>query len=61
MTYYAKEHNQSVCSVVLTHCSVNTAVLSPGDLPDPGIELRSPTLQADSLPSKVTREVHAIT
>ena len=22
---------------------------SPGDLPDPGIELRSPTLQADSL------------
>ena len=23
---------------------------SPGDLPDPGIELRSPTLQADSLP-----------
>ena len=25
---------------------------SPGDLPDPGIELRFPTLQADSLPSK---------
>ena len=24
---------------------------SPGDLPDPGIEHRSPTLQADSLPS----------
>ena len=24
----------------------------PGDLPYPGIELRSPTLQADSLPSK---------
>ena len=23
---------------------------SPGDLPNPGIELRSPTLQADSLP-----------
>ena len=23
---------------------------SPGDLPDPGIETRSPTLQADSLP-----------
>jgi len=23
--------------------------LSPGDLPDPGIELRSPALQADSL------------
>ena len=25
---------------------------SPGDLPDPGIEPRSPELQADSLPSK---------
>ena len=24
----------------------------PGDLPDPGTEPRSPTLQADSLPSK---------
>ena len=26
--------------------------LSPGDLPNPGIESRSPTLQADSLPVK---------
>ena len=25
---------------------------SPGDLPDPGIEPRSPTLQADTLPSE---------
>ena len=25
---------------------------SPGDLPDPGIELGSPALQADSLPSE---------
>ena len=25
---------------------------SPGNLPDPGIEPRSPTLQADSLPSE---------
>ena len=24
---------------------------SPGDLPDPGIEPRSPTLQADTLPT----------
>ena len=24
----------------------------PGDLPNPGIELRSPSLQADSLPSE---------
>jgi len=27
-------------------------LLSPGDLPDPGIELRSPALQADSLQSE---------
>ena len=27
--------------------------LSPGDLPDPGIEPRSPTLQADSLLSEL--------
>ena len=26
---------------------------SPGDLPDPGIEPRSPVLQADSLPSEL--------
>ena len=26
---------------------------SPGDLPDPGIELRSPALQANSLPSEL--------
>ena len=26
--------------------------LSPGDLPDTGIKLRSPALQADSLPSE---------
>ena len=25
---------------------------SPGDIPDPGIDPRSPTLQADSLPSE---------
>ena len=25
---------------------------SPGDVPDPGIEPRSPTLQADALPSE---------
>ena len=29
--------------------------LSPGSLPDPGIEPGSPTLQADSLPSEAPR------
>ena len=28
------------------------AIPSPGDLPDPGIEPRSPALQADSLPAE---------
>ena len=28
-------------------------LLSPGDLPNPGIQPRSPTLQADSLPSQI--------
>ena len=27
---------------------------SPGDLPDPGIEPRSPALQADSLPTELS-------
>ena len=29
---------------------------SPGDLPDPGIELGSPELQADSLPTELSGE-----
>ena len=28
---------------------------SPGDLPDPGIEARSPELQADALPTELNR------
>ena len=31
---------------------------SPGDLPDPGIEPRSPTLQADTLTSEPVRLPH---
>ena len=30
--------------------------LSPRDLPDPGIEPRSPALQAESLPTELTME-----
>ena len=33
--------------------------LSPGDLPDPGMEPRSPALQADTLPSEPPRRVIA--
>ena len=32
---------------------------SPRDLPDPGIEPVSPTLQPDSLPSEPLKEVHS--
>jgi len=30
---------------------------SPGDLPDPGIEPRSPTLQAEALPSEPSEKL----
>ena len=32
--------------------------LSPGDLPDPGIEPESPALQAHSLPAELPRKTH---
>ena len=32
---------------------------SPGDLPDPGVKCRSPTLQADSLPLEPPRKLLA--
>ena len=35
------------------HCS-GLPFPSPGDLPDPGIEPRSPALQADALPSELS-------
>ena len=31
---------------------------SPGDLPNPGIELGSPALQADSLPAELKAHIH---
>ena len=34
------------------------AISSPGDLPVPGVELRSPTLQADALSSEPPGEPH---
>ena len=35
-------------------------LLSPGDLPDPSIKPRSPTLQADSLPYELPGKPHYI-
>ena len=33
---------------------------SPGDLPNPGIEPRSPALQVDSLPSELSVKMHLL-
>jgi len=33
------------------------AYLSPADLPDPGIELESPALQVDSLPTELSEKL----
>jgi len=33
---------------------------SPGDLPNPGIEPRSPTLQVDSLPAEPQRKPNRV-
>ena len=33
---------------------------SPGDIPNPGIEARPPTLQADSLPAEVPGESYPL-
>ena len=40
------------CSLPGKNTGVGCQFSSPGDLPNPGIELRSPALQASSLPSK---------
>ena len=42
----------SVSGIIQARIIEWIAFPSPGDLPDPGIEPRSPTLQADSLPSE---------
>ena len=44
VAYQAPQSMQNYCS--------GLPLPSPGDLPNPGIEPRSPTLQADTLPSE---------
>ena len=44
----------------VTETSVSWPVPSPGDLPDPGIEPRSPALWADTLPSEPPGNVMVI-
>ena len=36
-----------------TWIDLEDIIPSPGDLPNPGIKLRSPALQADSLPTEL--------
>ena len=40
----------------ISQARILEGMASPGYLPDPGIELRSPALQADSLPSEPFRK-----
>ena len=46
----------SVHGILQTRILEWVAILSPGDLPNPGIKPRSPTLQADSLPAELPRK-----
>ena len=48
--------NYTVYGILQARTLEWVVVPSPGDLPDPGIEPRSPALQADSLPGEPTRE-----
>ena len=62
--FYSGLQNMSVCADAMDHKAPLSVAFSrqeywsglsfpsSGDLPDPGIEPRSPTLQADSLPSE---------
>ena len=46
----------TVCGILQTKILEWVAFLSPGDLPNPEIEPRSPSLQADSLPVELQRK-----
>ena len=41
-------------------CWSGLPFLSPGDLPDPGIEPRSPALRADALPSEPSEKLRTL-
>ena len=49
-----KPKNTGVDSISTTG---EVAIPSPGDLPDPGIKLKSPALQADSLPAELPGKI----
>ena len=49
-----KPKNTGVGSIPTTG---ETATLSPGDLPDPGIKPKSPALQTDSLPAELPGKI----
>ena len=49
------------CNIVVAKATMRYYYMpfpSPGDLPDPGIEPRSPALQADTLPSELLGKPH---
>ena len=58
VTRQAPPHGQAPLSMEFSRQEYWSGLpfLSPGDLSNPGIEPRSPALQADSLPSKPPRK-----
>ena len=49
----ATDRSSSVCGILQARILEWVAFPSLGDLPTPAVELESPTLQADSLPSDI--------
>ena len=48
--------SSSVHGILQARILERVAIPSPGNIPDPGIKLRSPALQVDSLPSETPRK-----
>ena len=50
----------AVCEILQARYYSGLSFPSPGDLPDPEIEPRSPALQADSLPSEPPGKLYSL-
>ena len=46
--------HRSVQEIILARILEQVVISSPGDLPDPGIEPRSPALEAESSPAELS-------
>ena len=50
----------SVHGILQARILERVAIPSPGNIPDPGIKLRSPALQVDSLPSEAPGKLNGL-